>query len=65
MRDPVPEKPVEATLAQPLLRGRRVVTTGLAFARTHKTWRTPAVAAVLIAGGALALAVAVIGIAGG
>jgi O-Antigen ligase len=64
MRDPEPEKKVESGLVQPLLVGRRAMTTGLAFARSHKAWRTPAAAGVLLVGGALALAVAVIGIAG-
>ena len=44
--------------------GRRAMTTGLAFARTHKSWRMPAVAAVLVLGGAVALAAALAGIAG-
>jgi hypothetical protein len=64
MNDPEPVKVVEAGLPQPLVVGRRAMSTGLAFARTRKAWRAPAVATVLIAAGALALAVAVIGIAG-
>jgi hypothetical protein len=65
MNDPAPEKAVESGLAQPIAAGRRVMSSGLAVVRSHKSWRTPMFAAVLIAGGALALALAVAGIAGG
>jgi hypothetical protein len=65
MNDPAPEKTVERGLVQPLAAGRRVMSSGLAAVRSHKSWRTPAFAAVLIAGGALILAVAVLGMTGG
>ena len=44
---------------------RRAVTTGLTFARSHKSWRTPLFASVLLAAGALVLVLAVVGIGGG
>jgi hypothetical protein len=65
MNDPEPEKKVEDGLVQPIIAGRRAMATGVAFARSHKAWRAPAVAGVLVLGGAIALAVAVVGIAGG
>jgi hypothetical protein len=64
MNDPEPEKKVETGLTQPVLVGRRAMATGVAFARSHKAWRTPAVASVLVLAGAVALAAALIGIAG-
>jgi O-Antigen ligase len=64
MNDPEPEKKVEDGLVQPLLVGRRAMTTGLAFARSHKSWRMPTVAGALVLSGAVALAAALIGIAG-
>jgi O-Antigen ligase len=64
MNDPEPEKKVEDGLTQPILAGRRAMATGVAFARSHKAWRMPAVTAVLVLSGAVALAAAVIGIAG-
>jgi hypothetical protein len=65
MNDPEPEKTVESGLVQPMIAGRRAVTTGLAFARSHKSWRTPLFAGGLIAVGLLALALAATGLAGG
>jgi O-Antigen ligase len=64
MNDPEPEKKIETGLTQPILAGRRAMATSVAFARSHKSWRTPAVASTLVLIGAVALAAAVIGIAG-
>jgi hypothetical protein len=64
MNDPEPEKKIEAGLTQPILAGRRAMATSVAFARSHKAWRTPAVATIVVLAGAVALAAAVIGIAG-
>jgi O-antigen ligase/polysaccharide polymerase Wzy-like membrane protein len=65
MNDAEPEKNIEAGLTQPILAGRRAMATGVEFARSHKAWRAPAVASVLVLAGAVALVAAVIGIAGG
>jgi len=65
MNDPEPEKKVEDGLVQPILAGRRAMASGVAFARSHKAWRTPAVAGALVLGGAVALVAAVVGVAVG
>jgi hypothetical protein len=65
MGDPAPTKTVESGLAQPLAAGRRVVSTGLTRVKVHKGWGVTALALAMVAGGAVALALAVSGVAGG
>ena len=56
---------MESGLAQPLAAGRRVVSTGLTRVKVHKGWGVTALALAMVAGGAVALALAVSGVAGG
>ena len=65
MSDPAPTRTVESGLAQPLAAGRRVVSTGLTRVKVHKGWGVTALALAMVAGGAVALALAVSGVAGG
>jgi hypothetical protein len=65
MNEPAPEKTVESGLAQPIAAGRRAMSSGIAIVRGHKTWRAPLFAVALVGFGALALALAIAGMAGG
>lgn len=65
MSEPAPTRTVESGLAQPLAAGRRVVSTGLTRVKVHKGWGVTALALGMVAAGAVALALAVSGVAGG
>jgi hypothetical protein len=65
MSEPEPVKSIESGLSQPLAAGRRAMTTGLAFARGHRTWGVTAFAVGMVGAGCLALALAVSSLAGG
>jgi O-Antigen ligase len=65
MDEPAPTRTVESGLAQPLAAGRRVVTTGLTRVKVHKAWGVTALALGMVAAGAVALALAISGVAGG
>ncbi len=65
MAEPEPAKTIESGLTQPLAAGRRAMTTGLVFARGHRSWGVTACALAMVAAGCLALALAVSGLAGG